>query len=316
MYKYDNFQKVKEALEVSRTEARLKAQTRVAELESLSPELAEIGAELRLTGRLIFKSACEGADITPIKERNEALNKRRIEIIRSLGYPDGYTEPEYSCPICADDGFVDGTKLCKCFKEKLFRLNIASSGVGKLIETQSFDNFDLEWYRFDEDVYKRMSSNLRAAKKYVASFEKKRGNLLLLGNTGTGKTHVSTAIAREIIAMGYSVIYDSAQNIMNDYETDRFKSGYGPHEPISEKYTECDLLIIDDLGTEFSNQFSTVCLYNLINTRQNKGLATIISTNLPAKELAARYDGRIYSRIAGTDYQILTFSGRDHRLYS
>ena len=194
-------------------------------------------------------------------------------------------------------------------------LNIASSGIGNLITKQSFDNFDLEWYRNNDEVYKRMSATLEAAKKYVEDFPSKMGNLLILGNTGTGKTHISTSIAREIIAKGFSVLYDSAENILLDFEADKFKSGYGPHDSKSEKYMECELLIIDDLGTEFASQFSTVSLLNLINTRQNKGLATIISTNLGAEELAGRYDGRIYSRIAGSDYQILMFCGRDHRLY-
>ena len=315
MYKYDNFQRVKEELEASRTAARLAADARSAELGEKSPELAAIDEELRLTGMMVFKSACEGSDISSIKERNIKLNERRREIIRSLGYPEDYTEPKYSCPVCSDVGFIDGLKICNCFKERLFELNIASSGIGRLIEMQSFDNFDLEWYRSSEEVYKRMSQNLKTVKKYVNDFAKKGGNLLLLGNTGTGKTHISTAIAREIITMGFSVIYDSAENIMNDYETERFRSGYGPKESKTERYVECDLLIIDDLGTEFNNQFSTVCLYNLINTRRNKGLSTIISTNLSAKDLAERYDGRIYSRIAGSDYQILNFCGKDHRLY-
>ena len=315
MYTYDNFQKVKEELEESRRRARAEADARSAALAGISTEIAAIDEELRGTGMLIFKTACAGGDIAPIKERNLKLNQKRREIVKSLGYPEDYTEPKYSCALCSDVGFIDGVRLCNCFKERLVTLNIASSGIGNLITKQSFDNFDLEWYREKEEVYNRMSSTLEAAKKYVSDFPANRGNLLLLGSTGTGKTHISTSIAREIIAKGFSVLYDSAENILLDFEADRFKSGYGPHDSKSDKYTECDLLIIDDLGTEFSSQFSTVALLNLINTRQNKGLATIISTNLSAEDLVNRYDGRIYSRIAGSDYQILIFSGRDHRLY-
>ena len=316
MYTYDNFQKVKEELEESRRRARAEAEARSAALAERSSEIATIDEELRGTGMLIFKTACSGGDITPIKERNLKLNEKRREIIRSLGYPEDYTEPKYSCSVCSDVGFLDGVRMCSCFRKRLITLNIASSGMGNLISKQSFDNFDLEWYRDDEKSYKRMSVTLSAAKKYVEEFPVKRGNLLLLGNTGTGKTHISTSIAREIISKGYSVLYDSAENILLDFETDRFKSGYGPYEPKAEKYMECELLIIDDLGTEFSSQFSAVSLLNLINTRQNKGLATIISTNLASEDLANRYDGRIYSRIVGSDYQLLMFSGRNHRLYS
>lgn len=315
MYTYDNFQKVKEELESNRRRARAEAEERSASLAEKSPEIAAIDEELRGTGMLIFKTACSGGDIEPIKQRNVELNKRRREIMLSLGYPEDYTEPKYSCPVCSDVGFIDGVKICSCFRNRLFMLNVASSGMGNLITKQSFDNFDLEWYRGDEEVYNRMAQTLKSAKKYVEDFPLARGNLLLLGDTGTGKTHISTSIAREIISRGYSVLYDSTENIISDFEADKFKSGYGPHEPKSDKYMECDLLIIDDLGTEFPSQFSTVALLNLINTRQNKGLATIISTNLSAEDLATRYDGRIYSRIVGSDYQILAFVGRNRRLF-
>ena len=110
------------------------------------------------------------------------------------------------------------------------------------------------------------------------------------------------------------MLYDSVQNIVNDFETDKFRSGYNRGEQISDKYLECDLLIIDDLGAEFVTQFSISALYNLINTRQNKGLSTIISTNLSASELAGKYEGRIYSRIIGSDYTVLRFEGEDRRI--
>lgn len=160
-----------------------------------------------------------------------------------------------------------------------------------------------------------MAANLAAAKNYAKNFAKKRENLLLIGKTGTGKTHISTAIAREVITLGYDVIYDSAQNIVSDFEADKFRSGYGQQEPRSEKYLECDLLIIDDLGTEFSSQFTVSCLYNLINSRRNKGMATIISTNLTAEELARKYEDRIYSRIVGAGTRILVFEGKDRRIF-
>ena len=155
---------------------------------------------------------------------------------------------------------------------------------------------------------------LAMAKNYVRDFSKKRDNLLLIGPTGTGKTHISTAIARELIHKGYDVIYDSTQNIIADFEADKFKSGYTKSEDLSEKYLDCTLLIMDDLGTEFSNQFTVSALYNLLNTRQNRGLATVISTNLSPDELARKYEDRIYSRIIGGTSKILPFEGKDRRV--
>ena len=186
--------------------------------------------------------------------------------------------------------------------------------MGNLIDKQSFENFSLDAYKSNPEVRARMERNLKIAKAFADNFARHHDNLLLIGTTGTGKTHISTAIAKAIISQGFDVLYDSVQNIINDFEADKFRSGYSQTEPAGAKYLECDLLIIDDLGAEFISQFSVSALYNLINTRQNKGLSTIISTNLSGPELAGKYDGRIYSRIIGADYTVLRFEGNDYRI--
>ena len=156
MYTYDNFHRVKEEIEAKRLRARAEAEARSARLSEISPEIAAIDEELRSTGMVIFKTACEGGDISAIRDRNLALNKKRREIMLSLGYPADYTEPKYSCPKCSDTGFIDGVKLCSCFRERLITLNVESSGMGRLMDKQSFDNFDLEWYSNDEALYSKM----------------------------------------------------------------------------------------------------------------------------------------------------------------
>ena len=314
MYSYENYDLVKAEIENRRQKAISLADMRNLELRSKSAEIAEIDKELSGTGLLIFKTACSGGDIIPIKNRNEELNKKRREIIKSLGYPEDYTDVQYFCRKCSDTGFIGGSKMCSCMRELLVIKNIAASGMGKLIEKQSFDNFSLELYKSDPELYERMKYNVDTARKFAENFSNEGGNLLLVGGTGTGKTHLSSAIAREVITRGFDVLYDSTQNIIGEFEADKFKSGYGPYEPKSTKYMECDLLILDDLGTEFTNQFTVSCLYNLLNTRLNRGLSTIISTNLGAEELASRYEDRIYSRIIGRDSTILFFGGSDQRL--
>lgn len=313
MFSYKNYHKVKEEIEKRRIDAIAKADSRAEALRQLSPEISEIDEELSTTGLSIFKAACSGGDVSEIRRRNKELCDRRAELVRALGYDDEYTEVQYSCKTCSDTGFIDGAKMCSCFREALIKETIATSGIGDLIETQSFDNFDLNWYAADKDTHKRMVANLAKAKEFVKSFKKQKSNLLLVGTTGTGKTHISTAIAREIIPQGYDVIYDSIHNIVADFEEDKFKSGYYQDEPKAEKYLECDLLIIDDLGTEFTTQFSISCIYNLLNTRMNQGKSTIISTNLSYDELSSKYEGRIYSRLIGNS-TVLLFGGRDHRL--
>ena len=315
MYSYKNYHLVKEEIEKRRRTAEAVAMARNEELRSRSDAIRVIDEELSGTGLRLFRAACAGEDIGKIRERNQTLVAERKRIMTSMGLPADYTEVHYSCTECSDTGFIDGVRMCKCFREGLIKATILSSGIGNLIEKQSFDNFDLEWYSDNEENYERMKFTLAAAKNYCKNFHKHKGNLLLIGKTGTGKTHISTAIAREVINLGYDVIYDSVQNIISDFEDDKFRRGYNTEELKSDKYHECDLLVIDDLGTEFSNQLTISCIYNLLNTRHNKGLATIISTNLSAEELARKYEDRIYSRIVGTNTRVLPFAGRDKRIF-
>lgn len=313
MSDYTVYHKAKAEIEARRNAAIMEADMRNELVRSESEEIREIDAELTRTGMLIFRTAVEGGDIDTVRARNRALQQRRREILVSLGHPEDFTEVKYTCRDCSDTGAV-GTRVCNCLREIMIRERIAASAMGRLIEQQSFENFDLSVYSYDTKVREKMKMILTMAKNYVRDFDKKRDNLLLIGPTGTGKTHISTAIARELIHKGYDVIYDSTQNIISDFEADRFRSSYSREECRSEKYLECTLLIIDDLGTEFSNQFTLATIYNLLNSRQNKGLATIISTNLSPEELARKYEDRIYSRIIGGGSKILPFEGKDRRV--
>lgn len=313
MYAYDNYRKVKEIIESRRLNAINESEERNLEAAAKSEEIRNIDRELRGVGLLLFKTACNGGDIAPIRERNLSLCEKRRAALKELGLPEDYTDVHYTCPHCSDTGFI-GTKMCSCFREMLITENIKSSGMGALIEKQSFDNFDLNKYKDNKENYARMKSNLAEAKKFAENFGKTPATILFIGKTGTGKTHLSTAIAKAVIEKGFEVLYDSAQNIVSAFENDKFKSGYGPYEPQGDKYLECDLLILDDLGTEFVNQFTISCLYNLINTRQNKGLSTLISTNLSAEDLRTKYEDRIYSRITGYDSKIFLFAGKDLRI--
>ncbi len=313
MYSYENYQKVKEEIAASRQKALDEAKIRTENLRLESEEFKKIDDELSMTGFNLFKAACKGENIEPIKEKNLALQEKKRKILISLGHPENYTEPDFSCKKCSDYGYNDKGAMCSCLRERLVKAAIASSGMGKLLEKQSFDNFDIG--RYSGKAAETMKRTLKLSKEYVNNFKKEKGNLLLIGSTGTGKTHISSAIAGEIIKKGYDVIYDSVQNILSDFEDEKFRNSYSQRDNTTAKYIECDLLIIDDLGTEFSNNFTVSCLYNLLNTRQNKGLATIISTNLSSSELASKYEDRIYSRIIGTGTRALLFDGEDYRIH-
>ena len=311
---------VREIIDTRREHAEAIATERTERLHRESRELREVDGELSKTGLLIFRAALSGSDLSPIRKRNEELLTKRREILASLGYPEDYTEPKYTCPSCQDTGKLESGKSCSCMKELLRIETIKASGIGRLIEKQSFENFDLEWYGKGSKAYSTMQENYNFCKKFAESFDGTKGStLVFIGNTGTGKTHLSTAVAKTVIEKGYSVLYDSAQNIIHAFEEDQFgKDKYRfskePYEPKAEKYLSADLLIVDDLGTEFSNQFTVSCLYNLLNTRQNRGLSTVVSTNLSPDELSSKYEGRIFSRLVGSDSTILLFVGKDHRL--
>ncbi len=314
MINVNTYAKVRDMIESRRLAAVAEADRRNAEVRLASPEIARIDDELTKTGLRLFRAALGGEDIIPIRDRNRELCCEREAALVAIGYPKDYTEIRYTCPVCSDTGFTE-TAMCSCMRKAIITENIKASGIGELIEKQNFDNFNLESYRKDgEETYRRMHSVFLKAKTFAENFGKTHGNLLFVGPTGTGKTHLSTAVAKCVIDAGYSVIYDSTQNIISTFEDEKFHSGYGEATNESRKYLECDLLILDDLGTEYATPFAVSCLYNLLNSRHNKGLSTVISTNLSPNELTKRYEDRIYSRIVGSDYVLLPFSGHDHRL--
>ena len=314
MYSRENYQQAKEIIAGRKAEAEAIADMRNAEVRARYPKIAEIDAELTRTGLALFKIACKGQDIEPLRRRNQELVAERRRLLADYGLGEDYTDIKYTCPICRDTGY-EMTKACKCLKSMVIRMNIKSSGMGALIDKQSFDNFDLSWYATDPEHLATMQENVAVAKRFVERMGTESESLLLMGTTGTGKTHISSAIAGEALNRGFDVVYDSAQNIVDAFADDRFRAGYRNTESRGEKYNECELLIIDDLGAEFVNQFTVSALLNLLNTRQSRGLSTVISTNLPAKQLMEKYEPRIYSRLLGSDFKILVFKGRDHRIF-
>ena len=311
MYTRDNFEKVKGIIDARRSEAKRISEEHSDEVRVMSPDIAQIDTELRGVGMQILKAACEGRDINEIRSRNQELVRKRRELIKGLGFPEDYTDVKYTCEVCGDTGYVD-IKMCNCFRSLLLAENVRSSGMGRLIDKQTFDNFRLDV--FSDEQRKYMEKVVPRLRDFAEHFGSHVGeNILLTGTTGTGKTHISSAIAKTVISKGYYVLYDSIQNVISAFETDTFRRGA---ESVSEKFLECDLLVLDDLGTEFTTPFTVSCIYNLINTRYNRGLSTVISTNLSPTELTKRYDDRIYSRLIGMSSILVAFNGEDYRLKS
>lgn len=303
---------VNDEFEAKRLENENKRQLSLNEVYSKIPELVLIDKELSQTGVSIMGCAISGKEnykesIQKLKERNLSLQSRRADLLMAHGYASDYTDLKYDCPICQDWGAING-KICSCYKTRLIEEQFKLSGISSLAKSQSFETFSLDYYENKEE----MGELLAYAKNYVDDFDKIKDNVLFVGGTGLGKTHLSTAIAGALIKKGYNVVYETAQNIFFDFENDRFLDRFGGDEPTATKYLDCDLLIIDDLGAENITGFSVSCLYNIINTRLNKKLPIIASTNFSSKEIRGKYHDRITSRLF-SDFTIKMFQGTDIR---
>lgn len=316
----ENYRRIRADYETKYKRAQDDADRRRELLHQNVPGVREIDNLLSRVGLDIMQAIVKGGsttgvEIDEIRRRNLKLQARRAELLREHGYPEDYSDVKYECPLCSDSGYVDG-KMCSCMKKELVMAGCESSGMGHLMRTQSFDNFSLDYYARNKAEYGEMERNLSVALRFSEGFSGRgSGNLLLMGGTGLGKTHLCSAMARVIIERGYDVYYTGAQGMISDFERERFGNSSGGLASGGEdtsRYFECDLLIIDDLGTEVTNQFTVACLFNIINTRLSQGMPTIINTNLSAGDMKARYSDRIVSRLLG-EYRTLRFVGHDVR---
>lgn len=313
-YNREDYVRIKAEYSEKYVRARQKADERRFELYDKIPRVRQIDGVLSGTGSEIMAIIVSGkADaqtkITALRERNDALIAQRNELLRENGYPEDYSDVKYECEKCADSGYVDG-KMCECMKKELVLAGYESSGIGGLIRTQSFDNFSLEYYKTGGANYDAMQMFASALRRFAESFDKDTyRNYLLLGGTGLGKTHLSTAVAKTVIERGFDVLYVTAVGMLSDFEYKRFGDALSKS---TDRYYTADLLIIDDLGTEVINQFTLSCLYDVINSRINNRKCTFINTNLTKKEIETKYNERITSRLFG-EYYPVPFSGTDIR---
>ena len=320
-YNQENFRRIRAEYETKAMKAEEAADERREELYRVIPGLRDLDRALSGFGLRLMKQAMEGGDtqagIASLQAENERIQAARRDLLARYGYPADYCSPRYECPKCRDSGYV-GIRMCTCMRKKLTEAGMMSSGLGSLMKTQSFENFSLDYYKNDPAAYARMQDNLQKIRVYATNFGgpewgKIAHNMLFFGGTGLGKTHLSTSIARVVIEHGYDVFYNSAVGMLADFETQRFGNSavLGDADNTS-RYTTCDLLILDDLGTELVNQFTLSVLYTVINTRMNLAKATIISTNLTAAELRKTYSDRITSRLFG-EFNPIPFVGTDVR---
>ena len=284
------------------------------------PRIREIDHELRVTmaktAQAAFLSGSDGRDaLLALREQNKGLQQERERLAREY-FEEGFLDDAPICAVCGGSGYV-GTAMCQCLmelcrQEQKREVSILSGS------RDSFSHFELSYYpdrpdpKYGVSPRTVMEKNLRDCRNYAASFSTKSDNLLFSGNTGLGKTFLSGCIARTVADRGFSVAYETASRLFTKMERARFERDEQCRLE-TEGALAADLLILDDLGTEMTGQFTSVALYGLINDRLLAGKPTIISTNLTTEEIARRYTPQIASRLRGS-YKRVPFVGEDIRI--
>lgn len=292
-----------------REDALRAAQDRKDEIYKAIPQLAELDNKLGYTGIAAVKaaSAFNGIDaLVELRATYSMLEDQRKSLMKMSGITEADFEPKHFCPVCNDSGYVDGY-LCNCAKRlaKQYEYDLLNRSMP--LDDSTFDSFDLSYYKGKDR--EKMDEHLRYCMNYASGFRTDSPSLLFYGKTGLGKTHLSLAIANEVLDAGFGVMYGSAQNYLERLEKEHFGRSEGD---TMELLLGCDLLIMDDLGAEFQTAFTASAIYNIINSRILNGLPTIISTNLSPAEITKCYGERVMSRILG-NFRRFEFTGADIR---
>lgn len=257
--------------------------------------------------------------VTSLKEELAILRNRKSELLKSAGFPADYLEPVYECPDCEDTGYIDGRK-CHCFKKAASRLLYSQSNLSEILSLENFNTFSLDYYsknfidlRSGRSAREIIEDAFLICKDFVRTFGREHKNLFFYGDVGVGKTFLSNCIAGDLIEAGFSVLYFSAPALFNALAQHTFDKNNTDAKNIYEFIYDCDLLIIDDLGTEYTNTFVSSHFFSCINERLLNRRSTIISTNLSLDSLADLYTERAFSRIT-SNYIMLKLVGDDIRI--
>lgn len=292
---------------------RREAFIRIPRLPVIDQEVAALSAQ---KARSLLQG--EPGSVEDLKKEVAALSRERIELLRNNGFPEDYLEPHYVCSECQDTGYVNGQK-CTCFKKSEIELLYTQSNLTDILKKENFEHFSFDWY---SDTIKNEATGLTAretakraydtARNFVNDFDRRAQNLFLYGSTGVGKTFLSHCIANELLESAHCVLYFSAFDLFDRLAQTAFSRK--PDADSGDEFIfDCDLLIIDDLGTELTNSFVSSQLFLCINERIMRRKSTIISTNLKLEDFSATYSERTFSRIA-SNYQMLKLIGKDIRI--
>lgn len=317
-YSYTIVQRAMARLQSEKEQNEQSSCARIAAIYEKEPRLGEIERELRRTAAHVLAATFRRqgdpvAAMQQLKKENLALQQERDWILQAEGLePDDLTVQPI-CPTCGGTGYV-GAVMCECLKE-LCRQE-QKKELTNLFGAESFEKFRLDLYpeQYDNQLKRSprevMNRTYHDTLSYAQNFTCTSPSLLFVGATGLGKTYLSACIARTVADRGFSVSYAPVGQLMAAFENEKFRPQ--PDTSCTEEYFSCDLLIIDDLGTEMTTQFTISALYQILNTRLMGAKPTIVSTNLPLGDLSARYSEQIASRLLGA-YRLYKFYGDDIR---
>lgn len=250
--------------------------------------------------------------LSQMKEELHALTAKKSQLLKEAGFPADYLAPVYDCPDCRDTGYIEGQK-CHCFRQQMIALLYQQSNIYEVLQKENFSTLSYEYYE-GEDLA-AFERAVAISHSFTETFHSDYRNILFYGKVGCGKSFLSNCIAKELIEKGNSVIYFSSIGLfefLSRYTFD-YKNKESLYNAFEDLYN-CDLVIIDDLGTELSNNFVTSQLFSCLNERHIRKKSTLISTNLSLQELRERYSDRIFSRIT-SNYEVCKLSGPDIRMY-
>ena len=303
------------------------AKEKLHELYLSFPRLKQIDDEIsalavRHASRILSENITPDEAVKAVNAEKAVLLNERSSILKENGIEN--TQTHYDCNICKDTGIADGQK-CKCYMEIMKKIMLTDIDGSKSIsfdcEKDVFENFSLNWYskniidnKINISPYDNMKSVYRDCQMFCEDFGIKKDNLYFYGSSGTGKTFMASCIANKLMSRGYSVVYQSAYKLfqfMEDYKFCRIDRDV--NISVYESIYNCDLLIIDDLGTEFGTAYTCSVLFDILNTRLLNEKSTIISTNLSLANLEKKYTDRVASRIIG-NFEVMRFMGDDIRI--
>lgn len=310
------YKKIFTELDLKRTAAQRERNERREKIYKAVPKIEEIDRQINIFGAEAAKNAALNPDkefdiYMNLKSKTAVLTAQKEQMLEENGFSADMLKIHYSCEKCKDTGFVDG-KMCICFSQRLMDLAYNSSGIAQMgSEGGSFEDFRIEYY--PPQYMEQMQAVYNAALKFAENMGKESQNMIFYGNTGLGKTFLCTAIAKEAVKKGFTVMYVTSPQLFKTIEDERFgREEYEEEGGYMRDIMEADLMIIDDLGTEFATSFTSSELFNIINSRILEKKPVIISTNLSLNDIKEKYGERISSRIIG-GYGIYKFEGEDIR---